>query len=57
MKILIYKPYFLSQQENSHLSGKTDQTEKKKKKITIGRTQESYFMLQYGVSIAVSREF
>lgn len=56
MKILIYKPYFLSQQENSHLSGKTDQTEKKKK-ITIGRTQESYFMLQYGVSIAVSREF
>lgn len=31
MKILIYKPYFLSQQENSHLSGKTDQTEKKKK--------------------------
>lgn len=32
MKILIYKPYFLSQQENSHLSGKTDQTEKKKKK-------------------------
>lgn len=35
MKILIYKPYFLSQQENSHLSGKTDQTEKKKKKSLL----------------------
>lgn len=39
MKILIYKPYFLIQQENSHLCGKTSQI----KKNISGRTQQSYF--------------